>query len=185
MIIIEGPDNSGKSTLAERLSQELKIPVIHSQRPSGSPSEILEHSFKQLQPQMAILDRVYAMSEYVYGPICRGATDLGDLHHKALIDLYNRPYLIIYCRPPMETILKNDGRDQMEGVLDNHQAIVERYDELMMEVSRFTTGKVIQYDWTKVGIMTVVGYAKKHHKEMHSQAVSSLYMTMFKEDNHE
>lgn len=179
MIILEGPDNAGKSTLGAYLSKELRAPLIHSEKPdpNWTQLECLEHSTRQLRPQGAILDRIYALSECVYGPICRGASALGDKHPEALLDLYHRPYLVVYCRPKMETILRNNGRDQMPGVLESHRDIVEAYDVLMEEVSRFAHCRVIRYDWQNVGdTERVLFQARKHFTTYRSSLYSSVFM---------
>lgn len=152
MIILEGPDNAGKTTLAKQLSKALGIPERHSERPNPAwtPVECLEHSSRQLRPQRAILDRVYAISEPIYGPVCRGKSALGDKAREAILDLYQRPYLIIYCRPRRATILQNAGREQMPGVLENHVQLIQRYDDFMLDICRFSKCKVIQYDWQNI-----------------------------------
>ena len=149
MIIIEGCDNSGKSMLAAQLSKALDIPARHSSRPDPKWTSVqaLEHSSRQLRPQRAILDRVYSISEPIYGPIVRGKNALGDCARQAILDLYQRPYLIIYCRPHVDTILRNAGREQMEGVIENHRQLVQRYDDFMLDIIRFSKCTVIQYDW--------------------------------------
>jgi hypothetical protein len=165
MIILEGPDNAGKSTLARQLSKLLEIPQRHSERPdpAWTPLECLEHSSRQLRPQRAILDRIYAISEPIYGPVCRGKNALGDKARQAILDLYQRPYLIIYCRPRLATILANNGRDQMDGVVDNHNKLVQKYDDFMMDVCRFSKCTVIQYDWqNKVEMASLVQRCKDH-----------------------
>lgn len=183
MIIIEGPDNAGKSTLAEKLSKALEIPVVHSVRPEKhwSEEDVLYHSTWQLRPQEAILDRVYAISEYVYGRVIRGKTALGSKHSEALFDLYNRPYLIIYCRPDDHTILANGSRDQMEGVIQHHQAIINEYDILMEEVKRFTVGEVFHFNWKSDHIDRVIELCEKHLVPFHSQNISSQFMSKFRD----
>lgn len=183
MIIIEGPDNAGKSTLAEKLSKALNIPVIHSVRPEKGWKEkdVLYHSTWQLRPQEAILDRVYAISEYVYGRVIRGKTALGELHSEALFDLYNRPYLIIYCRPDDNVILDNKGRDQMDGVIQHHQTIIDEYDVLMEEIKRFSIGSVIHYDWKSTIFDNLVAKCNKHLTDFHSRNISSQFMTKFRD----
>lgn len=151
MIIIEGPDNSGKTTLGQMLSRELMTPVVHSMKPDPTWSELqaLDQAIMQLLPQQYIRDRTYAISEWVYGPICRGRSALGALHKQALNVLLHQRHLIIYCRPKDEVILKNDGREQMEGVLENHLAIVKGYDRLMDAIKVSMSIEVIEYDWTE------------------------------------
>lgn len=180
MIILEGCDNSGKSTLAAQLSRALSVPVRHSIRPAPKATALqcLEHSSRQLRPQRAILDRIYAISENVYGPVVRpNAHGLGDKASEALLDLYQRPYLIIYCRPPLETILKNGGREQMAGVLDHHRALVERYDRVMEDVIRFSCCRVIQYDWTnRIELPAVMDACTQHLKKFDQSSWSSAFI---------
>lgn len=179
MIIIEGPDNSGKSTLGVKLSLDLKLPLIHSEKPNPdwTPEQALEHATRQLRPRVALLDRVYTISEYVYGPICRGRSALSELHPEALLDLYCRNYLIIYCRPSDKAILNNKGRDQMEGVLENHSKIIKEYDRLMTEVEIFGSNTVIRYNWEKIGSYQKVLHAcRKYIKEYTLRHLSTVFM---------
>lgn len=165
MIIIEGPDNSGKSTLGTQLSDALGIPLRHSVRPAPewSHRQCFEHSARQLRPQRAILDRVYAISENIYGPICRKENGLGDNAKKALMDLYHRPYLVIFCRPPVRDILANGEREQMEGVLENHHDLIRGYDRLMEDMVRFSLCTVIQYNWTdKTSLPELIDKCRDH-----------------------
>lgn len=183
MIIIEGPDNAGKTTLAKKLSKRLDLPMVHSVRPKrgDSPEVVLSHSNSQLQPQNAILDRVYAISEWVYGRVIRGKTALGHFHSQALLDLYHRPYLIIHCRPKMETILDNRGRDQMAGVIDNHKRIVEEYDYIMADLNRFSHCTVVSYDWESNSFDILANRCSGHLSRNHSRFTSVEYLTKFKD----
>lgn len=185
MIIIEGPDNSGKSTLGAQLTKKLNIPTIHSAKPdpAWTQEEALRHALDSHLPKDAILDRTYTISELVYGPICRGGSALGDLHFNALRDLYSRSHLIIYCRPPLEKILDNQGRDQMDGVIENHQKLVERYDEVMYDLLRFSTNRVVWYDWTVLGnLISVLERCQDHLLKQGSVKSSALYQTKFKRE---
>lgn len=150
MIIIEGPDNSGKSHLGKSLARDLKIPLEHSVKPDPAWTDLqaLDNAIMQLIPQNIIRDRTYTLSEWVYGPICRGRSALGHLHRGALFNLMHNRHLIIYCRPKDEVILKNDGREQMEGVLENHLAIIKRYDTLMDALIASNSVEVVEYDYT-------------------------------------
>lgn len=151
MLILEGPDNSGKSTLAAKLKRDLGVRVVHSIRPpqDWTHKMVYEHCLKQIAPQTesCILDRVTCISEAIYGPICRGESALGNYQTEALLDLWSRPYTVIYCRPDDDVILDNQGREQMPGVLENHKRIIEAYDRLMYDLARFATPYVFTYDW--------------------------------------
>lgn len=182
MIILEGPDNSGKSTLAARIKRDLKIPVIHSQKPSEDWTSrmVYEHCLKQLAPRMelSILDRVTAISEAIYGPICRGESALGNYQAEALLDLWQRPYAIIYCRPSDETILDNKGREQMPGVLENHKKIIEAYDRVMDDISIFSSCYVMKYDWqVRTNYQTVLNWIATIQRSHLSFIQSAAFMS--------
>lgn len=182
MIILEGPDNSGKSTLGRKLAKKFDLVLKHSIRPDKSwvTHEVLRHSRSQLIPSRIIQDRVYAISEYIYGNIIRGHTALGPFHAQALRDLYSRDHLIIYCRPQMKTILNNKGRDQMEGVLDHHEAIVKEYDDVMGDIARYSSNRVISYDWETMPNEYIYERVAAHLLEMDSRESSIQYLTEFR-----
>lgn len=183
MIIIEGPDNSGKSTLGAQLSRDLDIPLLHSVRPDPHWNEhaCLRHSRDQLAPKNAILDRVYAISEPIYGPICRGKSSLGMNAEPAILDLMNRNHLIIYCRPHDQVILRNAGREQMEGVLENHQAIIQAYDQVFEDLSGQHSGTVVYYDWKiKTMYPALLKTCQDHMKSFNSKRSSAAYLARFK-----
>lgn len=183
MIIIEGPDNSGKSTLAAQLRRDTGLPVIQSSRPSPDLNfvQVYQHCLYQVAPKekLAILDRVTAISESIYGPICRGESALGMYQRDALLDVWNRPYTVIYCRPEDSVILDNKGRDQMPGVLENHQAIIAAYDRLMDDLARFGTPHVSVYDWkdklSYISVLNLVEGCKRQHM---SAVQSATFMSM-------
>lgn len=180
MLIIEGPDNSGKTTLCTDLRKRLGIPVVHSERPNPAwgAERILAHSNHQLLPKRIIRDRIYVISEYVYGRVIRGGSALRGLHADALMDLYQRPYLIIYCRPDDRAILDSQGREQMEGVLDKHQAIIQEYDKLMGEVA--LNCKVVRYDYQSDRVDDLVITCSKYLQEFQSQLASAAFMCLYR-----
>lgn len=74
-IILEGIDKTGKTSLANHLSDLLNLPIIKFSAPKGDPYiEYMEFLLKQKQP--AILDRFY-LGEQVYGPVYRNKNGLG------------------------------------------------------------------------------------------------------------
>ncbi len=79
-----------------------------------------------------VTDRHVAISEPIYGIICRGQHGLDQKH----IDMaLRRIDLLVYCRPPTLTIIGTiDDRPQMEGVVDNTPAIITAYDEFFETV---------------------------------------------------
>lgn len=100
MIILEGPDGAGKSTLAEQL---------------GAGSKILHcgpklNTFRQFQAlihdhPIGVWDRSF-YSELVYGPVCRGRSGL-DLLDLAYLELEcaARGGRVIWLTQPAETLM--------------------------------------------------------------------------------
>lgn len=154
MIILEGPDNAGKTTLSLELHRVFGWPVEHSNKPEllqyeGPDREFMAymHSIQHLSPKAIIRDRTYAISENVYGPIVRGQSMLGVYQEQSLKYLAQTQIPLVYCRPPLKNILATTKKE-MKGVCENHMAIVNRYDsmiELLEDCGMF----VFRYDYTK------------------------------------
>ena len=129
MIIIEGCDNTGKSTLILSLATDLRMATARSTGRPGSERAIQDyHSWCEDCPQKLILDRHPALSDLVYGSLLRNHThsDLG-LAHRVVED-----HFLIYCRPPTSKVIANIlDREQMEGVTANAIKLLQGYDDLM------------------------------------------------------
>lgn len=104
MIVIEGPDNAGKSTLAKYISERLNLPVRHSGGPSKYPGEIYKRidQFHNDQSQ-CIYDRHPCVSQNLYLKSLKLAGEAVDDYR--LQRFYATQPLIIYCR----------GRRTMKG----------------------------------------------------------------------
>jgi thymidylate kinase len=90
LIILEGPDAGGKSTLAEHLSEALNAWRFHA---TWSPSmdygmfdyqqNILDNALERLKTQHVVLDRHWP-SEWVYAGVFR---TVDDIKRKRMLDL--------------------------------------------------------------------------------------------------
>lgn len=143
-IIVEGMDNSGKSTLAASFGLE----VVHPGPRPRSNSETMRCLSDQLKSARLpiVMDRVTAVSSQVYGG-----------EHNTLLC---RPFLeemvetqgcvVIYCRPPIEVIMDfsrhtvagHDDKKQIEWMMQNAIRLVSRYDKLMATIPH------LKYDYT-------------------------------------
>ena len=66
MIIIEGPDGAGKSTLAKKLSKKLDKKVLHTGGPSSTLEELIGRvKIIEANPD-CIVDRFPYLSEIIY-----------------------------------------------------------------------------------------------------------------------
>lgn len=136
IIIIEGPDGSGKTTLAEKLSKQTGYPVVHRSQPKT------EEEKKQMMDQYVttieagknmIFDRCW-YSEMVYGPVMRDASvitypEMYLLEHK----LAKHGALIIYCTDKPKTLWRRAtkrGEDYITHY-DTFECICTGFDALM------------------------------------------------------
>lgn len=145
MIILEGFDNSGKSTLA----QEFKLEIVHpgpAPRTSSEERSCLEAQLHDARLPI-VMDRVTCISSQIY--------------KNKLLDSYYMDYLnrmldtpgciLIYCRPSLLSILDFSGHkpkayDTVENTkrlrLEAEQHVM-RYDALMKVVP------CMVYNWSK------------------------------------
>lgn len=140
-VIVEGMDNTGKTTLIQRIirdyargysSAKVSLGPNCSEREQRAWLETSLEQIKQCPKDLLIFDRFLPICDTVYGNVLRGGSlwNIKDDIIKELLDKYNP--LIIYCRPDMDKIIGfEDGREQMEGVEENARLLVETYDKTM------------------------------------------------------
>jgi len=111
IIVLEGPDGAGKSTLAAEFVKRGFRLAYHD-----NPPEFGEDKFETYTKTIlgaiktgedVVFDR-FAPSEHVYGLVRRGETQIG-IEQLRLINrlLYSRGALTIFCLPPLETVEAN------------------------------------------------------------------------------
>lgn len=128
MIIIEGPDASGKSTLARHLAEVLSTDIFVGEGPprySGDIPQRLER-YDQLPPS-TICDRHPAVSEDIYSRAIGRPTELTQAHMDAF---YQQDHLLIYCDPQViaRHITKpHDTHEHLEAVSKNRPQLVAFY----------------------------------------------------------
>lgn len=92
IIILEGPDGGGKTTLAQRLAKEHHFRVIKTGPPQPGENLLRSYSFSLASAladdRPVVFDRHY-LGESIYGPILREADTLGE---------YGRDLLERVCR---------------------------------------------------------------------------------------
>jgi len=159
MIIVEGFDNTGKTTLAEHLSDAFGLPIL-TRRTTGAdgiPFIMETLSILILEP-LAILERHPVTAEWVYGPILRDKNALNE--DPILWDYWVRKLLrsnplVIYCRPPDDLVFNFGTRKQMDGVIDKSKSILDRYDLLFWELDN-RGFSLIRYDYSEEGSLPTV-----------------------------
>jgi thymidylate kinase len=152
-IIIEGMDGAGKTTLAsaliDRISDMTLIP------PAGPTTNLTIWWPEQLdRPSdfvVPVHDR-FVYSELVYGPVLRGRLSVDvNLVNNALWFLRMSAFLI-YARPPVQTLKYGFGKQQqMKGVHENFDALLEAYDQQMLQEQSWYKERFTQYSWQREG----------------------------------
>ena len=125
IIVLEGADGTGKTTLAKRLCDRLNASYIHMSVPDPI-NKPFDYWWSRIEPILArgskalVIDRLL-WSEEVYGSLFRGGSALTDLDRWQLEGwLLAQGAVIVRCRPPLEVVLKNTQRDA--GGLHHGQA---------------------------------------------------------------
>lgn len=151
MLILTGMDNSGKTTLANTLSQLLERPIIKSLGPNHPKDEkdlwLLDQMAREKAfPDSVIFDRFLPFEEMVYGKVLRGNPlySLRDFYLRSLKELNPT---IVYTRPSSEVIFNWDGRDQMEGVIEQKEKLLRAWDDLMWSLAS-QGWEIMVYDYT-------------------------------------
>lgn len=159
MIIVEGPDGSGKDTLIDELIHQLGVDVVKGPRAvkssiSGPVDNLGDWVLKDyrewgMTEACRIYNRHPLISEKVYGPVLRGGIERGlSDASEALLQAFAGSTLVIMCRPPLEVVREcvNADRD-MRGVVDNIDEIYSRYQAM----EKLWPGWMVKYDWTNPG----------------------------------
>jgi len=175
MLIVEGPDGSGKTTLVGRITahwhgypRSYNIPVVHSVGPA-TKGPLFDWAMRTLDEAQdaQILDRFPYFSEPVYGDVLRRDPPLMTPDQLLILRrrLISLDPLVIYCRPPLVTMKEQvKKRPQMKGVLGNYEKIVEAYDW------RFASWSIdfhtFHYDSTNItSVVLLVNLLKAHVRE--------------------
>lgn len=158
MIIVEGMDNTGKTTLIQRLIRESgrgKLAAMVSLGPNQPTLKQFHWIDKQIKDsclgnQLMVYDRFLPICDAVYGPILRKGS-LWSNNHLILLELLEKANpLIIYARPHKDSVITgfSDGREQMDGVIENAQFLLKAYDNIMVDLDK-KGFNIITYNYLK------------------------------------
>lgn len=146
IIILEGPDGAGKTTLAQQLATAFGLTVHHEGPPPQNVS-MLQHYGRILDDargKNVVFDRLY-VGERVYGPIVRGQDRLGEDGYKRMRQLsWAVGALEILCLPAFEVCLTNWQNRKGELFADpiKLRQVHDSYRRY------FTASMYLQYDFT-------------------------------------
>lgn len=159
MIIVEGMDGTGKSNLVRRIHTELGLPIHEraSDSISGPVSDLFdwaERDVKDVVQPFAVYDRHPLVSEFIYGPICRGTIDdrFFSPNGRMLSRSFRSQNLVIFCDPGLDVIAQNVERAaQMKGVDENIDALYWTYRSIAHHWSgRGISWNYLTSDWDTI-----------------------------------
>ena len=149
MIILEGPDGSGKSTLGNMLLEDgIITKLILSPGRTRKNVPLLDQTMRYMKlysrdPRTAI-DR-YLFSEMVYGPILREKSKFSKTQYMTLFqELMLKKTTIIFCLP---------GVDNLKFKEDESPLVVSKINEVYNSYSAFYTSvrsmykRIHLYNW--------------------------------------
>ena len=187
IIVVEGPDNAGKTTLVNWLASVTGMAVQHSGGPGKSPEEISNRCHRLLEMDNVIFDRFPLISDRVYAPILRGVDNftpesLAEISRR----LRQRRSLIIYCRPKRDVLLhgiqdhKTHGHDTQEHIdqMKLHaEEIIDAYDAMMANMApmplvyNYKEGGSFQRDL----LLSRIQHLQNHSRLDHFEAVGAFH----------
>jgi thymidylate kinase len=140
-IILEGPDNAGKTTLANKIKHALG-PRVDYFHPGGKPADLeaealcIEVQLDTLQASSAIvMDRCTPISQAVYNHDPQLVGWRQHMWHR-YVEL---GVVVIYCRPTTDKLLRvqdltwreGESEEHKQKIIQNQHKFVQGYDVIM------------------------------------------------------
>lgn len=185
MILIEGPDGTGKSNLTARLLKDtgLKQAPRMSTSTGGGKANLADlvraDSLRWSQPACLIYDRHPLIGEYIYGPILRNRIVpefTMPLAHRWRTKLAHISLLVL-ALPALERVrvnVSNEDIVQLDGVAANIDKIYCLYQSLIAT----WPGWIVEYDYSqpidgKRGYHSVLRAVRLHAAEWNQKGQAS------------
>jgi hypothetical protein len=158
MIIFEGPDGAGKTTLIKSFQGLTGFPI--AERVVSKDAEAMTDLRRwvwdnvQMGFQERIFDRHRLISEFIYGPILRTEQEPGFNDPDWVLSMTGRFYrlrpIIVYCIPPLHTVRHNLLGDEDNRVVWDHiDAIYTAYLQRAMTDYTLRPYNTIIHDYTQ------------------------------------
>lgn len=144
MILVEGLDNTGKTTLVQDLCN--RYPVLTSRPSIGNKHDLdqikaaaFEEAYGSM-PYLLVADRSRIISEWIYNPVLNArepAYDF-DMWLFMLKGFVQKPLYVIHCWRDLDNIRSSfDERDQLGGVAEHLPELAQKYEHVMGMIDLF------------------------------------------------
>jgi hypothetical protein len=191
MIIVEGPDGAGKSTLVKEL-QELFPDLLLGERGVEDRDKLWEvtrpDTYRAISEALTserphIWDRLF-WSEFAYWRLTSRECQFTGRDERVIPDLIatiGAP--VIWCMPPFDVVKQNVMQEhQMEGVIRHIESIYELYQGMSKNHVLMPRGlNVVGYDYTSIGAndqrQRIIGRIEAYLMERNPACVSSSMTT--------
>lgn len=183
MLIVEGPDGSGKSTLVRRLSKDLNLPVASRVVSADTTAlvDLAEWTERNVAAgfQHTIFDRHRLVSEPIYGPILRPRQETKFLDFgwmsNVVWQFYQAKPVIIYCMPDLRTVWANivdpdTDNSVFQGRYSEVEAIYAAY--INRAVHDATRGVGRLYNYKSTVYADVLGWAQQKMEDARDRALA-------------
>lgn len=154
VIILEGPDGGGKTTIANKYAEDFGGVVIHEGPPPPGTSDLLTYYSDKLRAAcesnmgLVIFDRLY-LGEHVYGPVHRDQDRLGKAGVQRMCNMCIALGVEQFiCLPPYAIARANYQRKMKEA--DDYLKNVDKWHEVYYRYVGLCTSPFIPCDYTKV-----------------------------------
>jgi len=157
IIIVEGPDGAGKTTLVEYLARELGARSWHCGVPVDHPMiEYMDVAMVGLRREQTLIVDRFHLGEQVYGPIMRGGDRLGLRGRLVFEELLRRMFdpVIVLCLPPFNVCMRNWQQNHTNEYVKEtakFHDVWHAFSIVATSLPKFT------YDYTRTTPATVLG----------------------------
>ena len=146
MIILEGVDCSGKSTLAEKLSAKYDAPITHYSK--HEEENMLKHALLSKPGTGEIVDRFH-LSEIPYTMYYRHGVPQYDSVIKIDLALRETKCLQIVCTPPWTVVKEHWENRKEDELIQSIDALHGIYMWYRDKSQAFSSFQVWNYDYTR------------------------------------
>lgn len=136
IVVLDGPDGAGKTTLAKVLVEKydgLYVHLGYKKRIFLLQTAALRWALRNCGHRLVVIDRHW-MSSDVYGQHYRGDSDHGSLSRSFYRAIVGRPSVHVVCAPPIDYVRDTMRRlktERHEMYQEGHERIAERYMDLV------------------------------------------------------